>query len=88
MNMVRLNLDQPLTTSQDSLVKFNKNIANAYKAGVGMKYLEEFLGDESVKQSISEFYKKYKLRKVTDEDFVNLFRKMQLRIFPGSSRIM
>ena len=27
MNMVRLNLDQPLTTSQDSLVKFNKNIA-------------------------------------------------------------
>ncbi|WP_026934125.1 metalloprotease [Christiangramia echinicola] len=75
MNMARLNLDQPLTTSQDSLVKFNKNIANAYKAGVGMKYLEEFLGDDSVKKSISEFYSEYKLKRVTDEDFVNLLQK-------------
>ncbi|HKJ48731.1 MAG TPA: hypothetical protein VJ973_06555, partial [Christiangramia sp.] len=75
MNMARLNLDQPLTTSQDSLVKFNKNIANAYKAGAGMKYLEEFLGDESVKESISEFYSEYKLKRVTDEDFVDVLQK-------------
>ena len=75
MNMARLNLDQPLTTSQDSLVKFNKNIANAYKAGVGLKYLEEFLGDESVNRSISEFYKKYKLKKVTDDDFVEILKE-------------
>lgn len=75
MNMVRLNLDQPLTTSQDSLVKFNKNIANAYKAGVGMKYLEEFLQDETVKKSISEFYSEYKMRPVTDKDFERILRK-------------
>ncbi len=75
MNMARLNLDQPLTTSQDSLVKFNKNIANAYKAGIGLKYLEDFLGDESVSESISEFYKKYKLKKVTDEDFAEILQK-------------
>ncbi|MUP41109.1 M1 family metallopeptidase [Gramella aestuarii] len=75
MNMARLNLDQPLTTSQDSLVKFNKNIANAYKAGAGIKYLEEFLGDESVKKSISEFYSDYKLKKVTDEDFRRILQK-------------
>lgn len=75
MNMARLNLDQPLSTSQDSLVKFNKNIANAYKAGVGLKYLEDFLGDESVKKSISEFYSSYKLKPVTDEDFAAMLQK-------------
>ncbi|TRO65750.1 M1 family metallopeptidase [Christiangramia sabulilitoris] len=75
MNMARMNLDQPLTTSQDSLVKFNKNIANAYKAGVGIKYLENFLGDQSVKKSISEFYSTYKLKKVNDEDFMNILQK-------------
>lgn len=75
MNMARLNLDQPLTTSQDSLVKFNKNIANAYKAGVGMKYLEDFLQDETVKKSISEFYSEYKMRPVTEEDFKRILRK-------------
>ena len=75
MNMARLNLDQPLTTSQDSLVKFNKNIANAYKAGAGIKYLEEFLEEESVKESISEFYSEYKLKKVTQEDFKRILQK-------------
>lgn len=75
MNMARLNLDQPLSTSQDSLVKFNKNIANAYKAGVGLRYLEDFLGDESVKESISDFYSEYKLKRVTDEDFMRILQK-------------
>lgn len=75
MNMARLNLDQPLTTSQDSLVKFNKNIANAYKAGVGVKYLEDYLEDNSVQKSISEFYSKYKLKPVSDKDFMNILQK-------------
>ena len=75
MNMARLNLDQPLTTSQDSLVKFNKNIANAYKAGVGMKYLEDFLGDESVKKSISEFYSGYRLKEASQENFKSILQK-------------
>lgn len=55
LHMARMNMDQPLTTAQDSLVKFNKNIANAYKAGAGLKYLEEFLGTDAVKKSITEF---------------------------------
>ncbi|MUP46889.1 metalloprotease [Gramella sp. BOM4] len=75
MNMARMNLDQSLITRQDSLVKFNKNIANAYKAGIGLKYLEEFLGDESVAESISEFYSTYKLEPVTDEDFFRILQK-------------
>ena len=75
MNMVRLNLDQSLKTSQDSLVGFNKIIANSYKAGVGMKYLEDYLGSNSVRKSISEFYSEYKLKPVGDEDFQNILQK-------------
>ncbi len=75
MNMARHNLDQPLTTSQDSLVKFNKNIANAYKAGVGIKYLEDYLEDNSVQKSISEFYSTYNLKPVTDQDFIHVLQK-------------
>ncbi len=56
-NMARLFLDQPLSLPQDKLVKFNKNIANAYKAGVGFKYLEDYLGDDNiVAESIKKFY--------------------------------
>ncbi|WP_282085786.1 metalloprotease [Aquimarina algiphila] len=56
-NMARLFLDQPLTMPRDELVKFNRNIANSYKAGVGFKYLEDYLGDDNiVDQSIKDFY--------------------------------
>jgi len=75
MNVARMNIDQPLNTSQDSLVKFNKNIANAYKAGVGIKYLEEFLGDSTVSKSIGEFYKKYKLKPTSDDQFAEILQK-------------
>ncbi len=40
--MTRQNLDQTLTTSQDSLLRFNKKIANPYKAGLSFKYLETY----------------------------------------------
>ncbi|WP_029035982.1 gluzincin family metallopeptidase [Salinimicrobium xinjiangense] len=72
MMMARKNLDQPLSTPQDSLVKFNKNIANPSKAGVGLKYLDHFLEDNTVPYTIKEFYQKYQLKRVTEEDFKNL----------------
>ncbi len=56
-NMARLFLDQPLSMPRDELVKFNRNIANSYKAGVGFKYLEDYLGDDNIiDQSIKDFY--------------------------------
>ena len=36
MSMARTNRDQPLTMAKDSLLKFNKNIASKYKAGIGL----------------------------------------------------
>jgi len=56
-NMARLYLDQPISSPQDKLLKFNKNIANAYKAGVGFKYLEDYFEDDNiVDASIKQFY--------------------------------
>jgi len=75
MNVARMNIDQPLRTSQDSLVKFNKNIANAYKAGIGIKYLEAFLGDSTVTRSISKFYKEYRLKPTSDKQFFDVLQK-------------
>ncbi|WP_025740321.1 metalloprotease [Aquimarina pacifica] len=69
-NMMRLFLDQSLDTPQDELVKFNQNIANAYKAGVGLKYLEDYLGDDNiVNQSIQEFYSQNVLQHTGSEEF-------------------
>lgn len=73
--MARQNLDQPLAFPQDSLSKFNKNLANPYKAGVGFKYLENFLEDQTIAYSIKEFYNKYKLRPVSAEDFKDLLKR-------------
>lgn len=66
----RQNLDQALSTPQDSLTKFNKNLANPYKAGVGLNYLDHFLEeDETVEHSIKEFFQTYQLRPSDAEDF-------------------
>ena len=65
----RQNLDQPLITPQDSLVKFNRNLANPSKAGVGLNYLDQFLGDNTISESIKEFYTKHKLQPTSSGDF-------------------
>lgn len=75
LHMARMNIDQPLTTAQDSLVKFNKNIANAYKAGAGLKYLEDFLSDDAVKRSIKEFYLDNTLKRTSAKEFRNILEK-------------
>lgn len=74
MNMNRLNLDQGLTVSKDSLVKFNAEIANPYKAGTGFVYLDDFLNDNTVEKSVREFYKIYKMRETEPEDFENILK--------------
>ncbi len=74
MLMARKNLDQPLTTPNDSLIKFNQKIANTYKAGLGLAYLADYMGEDKVKQSIHEFYNTYKLKPVTPEDFEKVLK--------------
>ncbi len=69
MLTARKNLDQGLTTPNDSLIKFNQKIANKYKAGLGLSYLAAYTSPEEIKASVKEFYNTYKLQPVTPSDF-------------------
>ncbi|APY06909.1 metalloprotease [Winogradskyella sp. J14-2] len=75
MEIARKNRDQPLTTSKDSLIKFNANIAGRYKAGVGLNYLSKFTDDIDLTETITTFLKENKLNqhaKISDfETFLN-----------------
>ncbi len=75
MLMVRRNLDQPLLTSNDSLVKFNQKIANKYKAGLGLSYLADYIGKDNVDNSIKSFYQHFQLSQVKSIDFKSILKR-------------
>lgn len=52
----RKNIDQSLITRSDSLSNFNRKLANKYKAGLGLQYLDKYLKDSIIKQSMNQFY--------------------------------
>jgi len=75
MLMARKNLDQPIGNPKNSFIKFNEQIAGKYRAGLSLKYLDNFLGNNSVNQSIAEFYA-VSLEKQTDRcDFEDLLQE-------------
>ena len=53
MEAARKNNDQPITTSKDSLTKFNANIAGRYKAGIGLNYLDDYTEDIDLRDLIN-----------------------------------
>nr|WP_236554718.1 aminopeptidase [Flavobacterium sp. 9AF] len=69
MLMARKNLDQPLNESKDELIKFNEQIANKYKAGLSINYLNEYLGNHIVENSIKEFITLNQLIETSALDF-------------------
>ncbi|MDO5987659.1 metalloprotease [Flavivirga amylovorans] len=69
MSSSRTNRDQPLTMQKDSLLKFNANIANKYKAGIGLKYLDDFINSQILENSITSFVLDNKLKHTTTKDF-------------------
>ncbi|WP_111708018.1 gluzincin family metallopeptidase [Lutibacter citreus] len=66
----RKNLDQALTTRADSLSNFNRKIANNYKAGLGLKYLENYLEDCSVSSEIFRFCYSNSGKKINSSQFL------------------
>lgn len=54
--MARRNQDQPIGDKKDTFIKFNEQIAGKYKAGLGFKYLDAFLGDSIVAGTSRQFY--------------------------------
>lgn len=75
MLTARQNLDQALTTPNDSLIKFNQKIANTYKAGLGLAYLADYQGEHAVNSAIKDFYSTYRLREVHPGDFRHIVEK-------------
>jgi len=61
--------DQSLTTRSDSLSNFNRKIVNKYKAGIGLRYLSDYVGDTIIKQSFQEFYLKNSLKFSSSQEF-------------------
>lgn len=75
MQMARTNRDQALTTSKDSLLKFNSNIASKYKAGVGLRYLDDFVNGSTIETTIKQYLGDKKLEITSSKDFENLLKK-------------
>ncbi len=71
----RKNLDQPIKTPKDSLLKYNANISNKNKAGVGLLYLDDYLGNQLVSKTMSEFYQQNKLKNIHSKDFIDALQR-------------
>ncbi|RZJ68353.1 MAG: aminopeptidase [Flavobacterium sp.] len=56
MLMARRNLDQPIGYDKNKLIKFNEQIAGKYRAGLSMRYLDNFLERDVVPTTIKDFY--------------------------------
>jgi hypothetical protein len=69
MLMARKNLDQALGDPKNSLIKFNEQIASKYRAGLSLKFLDDFLGNNSVTTSIRQFYEENKEKQAYSKDF-------------------
>lgn len=75
MLMARKNLDQPLTNQKNTLIRFNDKIASKYKAGLALNYLDSYLENDVVKNSIQQFFVLNKNQQTDSKDFENILTK-------------
>lgn len=75
MQMVRTNRDQSLTTAKDSLLKFNANIAGKFKAGIGLKYLDDFINADILENTIKQYIQKSSAELTSSADFEQLLKQ-------------
>ncbi len=74
MHMARTNRDQPLSKPKDSLLKFNESIANKYKAGVGLKYLDDYVNHNILEDAIKLYLDEHKVKATSPSDFEVLIK--------------
>jgi hypothetical protein len=67
--MARKNLDQAIGDLKDTSLKFNEQISGKYRAGLSLKYLDNYLGDSIVSTSIKQFYTKNLKQQTNRTDF-------------------
>ena len=74
MLMARKNLDQSLGSAKTDLIKFNEQIASKYRAGLSIRFLDNYLQKGIVKNSIRQFYNLNKVQQTTDKDFETILK--------------
>ena len=69
MLMARKNLDQPLSSPKNTLIKFNEKIASKYRAGLSLRYLDSYLENDIVPNSIQQFLVLNNTQQTSSKDF-------------------
>ncbi|MBG6061679.1 hypothetical protein IWX83_001469 [Flavobacterium sp. CG_9.1] len=74
MLMARKNLDQPVSSPKNTLIKFNEQIASKYRAGLSIRFLDDYLQNNTVPNSIKQFYVLNKAQQVARCDFEHVLK--------------
>lgn len=74
MLMARKNLDQPLGESKENLIRFNEKIASKYRAGLSLKYLDNYLDENIVPNAIKQFYAVNKEKQTSRNTFEEILK--------------
>ena len=72
--MARKNLDQPLANPKNMLIKFNEKIASKYRAGLSLNYLDNYLENNTVQNSIKQFIVLNKTQQTQEKNFENILK--------------
>jgi hypothetical protein len=73
--IARKALDQSLDTSIDELSNYNRNVANPYKAALGLRYLAAYSSDSIIAQSIKKYYQENKFKQTSSQEFKHILQK-------------
>ncbi|WP_146104829.1 M1 family aminopeptidase [Tenacibaculum sp. SG-28] len=65
-------LDQALNTSSDSLSNFNRKVVSRYKAGLGLKYLHDYIGKDTLQRSLKQYLRSSNLRPSSPDQFLKI----------------
>ena len=67
----RRSSDQTISMRTDSLTNFNRKILSKYKSGMGLLYLDDYLGDNIVPEGVKQYFTNNTLKK----DSTDIFKK-------------
>lgn len=67
--------DQPLNTPADSLSNFNRKVVSKYKSGLGFRYLQDYLNDSILQNSIKHYLYTNHLKLSSPDNFLEMLQK-------------
>jgi len=67
--MARKNIDQAVGTDKNTQIKFNERIAGKFKSGLSLHYLNAYLGENYVENSIKQYIELNKYKSTDSQNF-------------------